>query len=862
MLRIEIPKDGAAELRPAPMRFRVSSLEPMHGQMMDQRRLWPGLKERFIRFSGQLDGFDVGFLIVLTLSCFLYHHPLKFWSGAATIGNWQYGDAEFWWNGALQFAEGIVANNVNLTYRMGYAAIAGLWIALFGTRFAAFHTFLLFELVGVLYLLYISLRPSLGKIAAAAGILLLALNPMTAEWFAISTSDSVGLLLNLVAMIFLVTALTRELSPVRLAACGLFIALASLTRPLMTPFLGVALVLTLCAIHVPWPRRWRGILALLAAFMIPTALWIGVLRSVTGAWNLAGSESSTFYAASDPNIQVWNPGMYAAVKDSAERRFGVPASDNQVDQEFQRLTALNYRKYVKYHIRRFPFHIRAIAGVSIEDAAHVNSLSRRLRYLILGMVGIGLIVPLLRKKRFALAAVAFLVLAAWLYHPLYWAVVLIAMCCAIPLALWNKSASGGAVFVGYWVVGMLALYLIGGTWGAADGSSVALNALGYRLGFQFFFASDLVVLYFIHNICTARVPGALFPHKAGFAVPGSSGKWTSIAVAAICTWLALTALEVAAGSAVVLSRGVERNMKAPQAFPELASALAIFKGTVADPRVLDGVRVLTGEKAQSFLTPNVDTPYVLTTAASTDFIWNLEGQQRTKVNVALQTELFPFQFQPRLFVDFPMQLQEQKWARRQGAWLLRRFSDEPLVSNFPWYFSDVAVRAFVPVSQSRYDVSKVQWFQLPKYASQLYHAKQLDIQGAKLQFVGNSGILRYPRRFAITLDTAIAASSPSISMDVAKASGRRDLTFGWQFELAPGEQPRQLAMELQGFHAGRKVSDEVRESPADSALPPQAIRLNLNQPAADRVLIQFGALRPGETIWIYELNVIADEWDW
>jgi Dolichyl-phosphate-mannose-protein mannosyltransferase len=835
----------------------------MPGQMTEVRRLWPELKQRIIRFSHQLDGFDAGFLIVLVLTCFLYNHDLKFWAGTATIGNWQYGDAEFWWNGGIQFADGIVADNPNLTYRMGYATVAGLWIALFGTRFAAFHTFLLFQLTAVLYLLYLSLRPSLGKLTAAAGILLVVLNPITAEWLAISTSDSVGLLLNLAAIICLITALSGRLSLARLAGCGFFIALASLTRPLMTPFLGAAVVLILCTIHVPWRRRLRGIFALLAAFLIPTALWVGALRSVTGAWNLAGSQASAFYAASDPSIQVWNPAMYAPVTNSAERRFGASPTQNQIDQEFQRLTVLNYRKYVKYHIRRFLPHLRAIAGFSIEDAGHVNSLSRRLRYLILVVVGIGLIVPLLREKQVVLAAVTALVFAAWLYHPLYSAVVLIALFSVLPLTLWNKSGFGGAVFFGYWLVGMLALYLVGGTWGAPDGSSVAWNALGYRLGSQFFFASDLIVLYFVHNI--VRFQRAGVSDKAPVSLPHSFSKWRSVTVAAIGIWLALTTLELSGGTLVVLYRGLQRNLRTPQAFPELAGVLPILKTPVPDPRRSERFLALVGNQANYVLTPNVDSPYVLTTAGSTDFMWNLDGQQRTKVNFALQTEVFPFQFQPRFFVDFPMQLKEEEWTRRQGAWLLRRFADEPQVSNFPWYFSDVEVRAFIPVSQntSEFDVARVQWFQLPKYASQLYHAKQLDVRGAKLEFVGTSGTLRYPRRFALRVDPATGAASPSISIDVSKASGRRNLNFGWQFEAAPGDSPRQLAVELQGFDAGRKVSDEVRGTAADSALPPlQTVSLDLNQPVLDRVLIQFAGPRPGEAIWIYELNVIADEWDW
>jgi hypothetical protein len=59
------------------------------------------------------------------------------------------------------------------------------------------------------------------------------------------------------------------------------------------------------------------------------------------------------------------------------------------------------------------------------------------------------------------------------------------------------------------------------------------------------------------------------------------------------------------------------------------------------------------------------------------------------------------------------------------------------------------------------------------------------------------------------------------------------------------------------------VEDDTRETLAASTLPPlQTVALNLDQPVADHVQLQFGGLRPGETVWIYELNVAADDWDW
>jgi hypothetical protein len=626
------------------------------------------------------------------------------------------------------------------------------------------------------------------------------------------------------------------------------------------------LLLTAAMVQAPWRRRLQGILALAVAFLVPTVLWMGVLRAKTGNWGLAGSEASTFYAASDPHIQVWDPKMYVPVAASAARRLGVATpTNNQLESEFQRLTLLNYRTFVRYHLRRFLPHLYVIAGISIHDASHVNPTSRRLRFFILAVLGIGLLRPLVRDRRFAAAALVLILLAAWLYRPAYPAVVLIALAGAVPLAIWNKSGWGAAVFVSYWAVGMLALYLVGGTWGAQDGSRVALNALGYRLGCQFFFAADLVVLYFLRNLCDfslrrrpMQVEGAPISSANG------SARWAAFVAIAIVSWLAMTALALGAGAAVVLHRGIERANATARSYPSLAPVLESFRARLGSRSSSDHLRLLAGGKVIAALTPNVDSPYVLTSAASTDFIWNLEGQMRTKVNVAVQSEVSPFQFQPRLFVDFPLTIDERDWTRKQGAWLLRRFADEPLLSALPWYVSDPAIRAFVPLNAARteFDLSSIQWFRLPKYASQLYHAKELEVEDGKIEFSGASGAERYPRRFAVRPGTD-AAGSPAISIDFRKAAGHRDLSFAWQLELVTAGQARRLKMDVETFDGTRKVSDQVRETVATSMLSDlQKVDLDLNQPVSDHVRIEFRGLRPGAAIWLYELNVIADDWDW
>src|SRR2546426_1989990 len=102
------------------------------------RNLW-----RILNPTIAVDPCDFAFFILLTFCTIAYHRDIGYWSGQATVGAWQYGDADFWWNGAIHFGEGIIRDNPNLTYRMGYAVVGGLWVVLFGTHFLSFHTFLL-----------------------------------------------------------------------------------------------------------------------------------------------------------------------------------------------------------------------------------------------------------------------------------------------------------------------------------------------------------------------------------------------------------------------------------------------------------------------------------------------------------------------------------------------------------------------------------------------------------------------------------------------------------------------------------------------------------------------------------------------
>src|SRR4051812_20911618 len=89
-----------------------------------------------------LNTLEFFFLCLIFCGGLLYHWDPKFW-GPAYIGNSQYGDAEFWWNGAIHFSIGIFADNPGRGYRPGYFIFTGISLAALGDGFFLYHKFFL-----------------------------------------------------------------------------------------------------------------------------------------------------------------------------------------------------------------------------------------------------------------------------------------------------------------------------------------------------------------------------------------------------------------------------------------------------------------------------------------------------------------------------------------------------------------------------------------------------------------------------------------------------------------------------------------------------------------------------------------------
>lgn len=244
----------------------------------------------------------------LLVVCVLYICGLIFlwnapgWAADCYIGRDQIGDCDFWWQGALEMSQGNFWDNANITFRMGYAIFSGLLVALFGPNYLMFHKLLIAVFLAIASAFYVVGVVRVGRSIAFALAATLIFSPFVAEHLAMSTSDGLGLIFNLVALATLWRALSGRTRYGALAAAGIFIALASLTRPLMIIFAAPAALL----IFVFTQGYFRARVVQIVVFVLGVAVvmlpWVTVFYIKTGNLGLAGHDAGVFYAASDPKI--------------------------------------------------------------------------------------------------------------------------------------------------------------------------------------------------------------------------------------------------------------------------------------------------------------------------------------------------------------------------------------------------------------------------------------------------------------------------------------------------------------------------------------------------------------------------------
>jgi len=791
------------------------------------------------------------FLGLVIFAGFIYHWNPLYW-GPAYIGNNQYGDAEFWWNGAIHFAQGIFSNNPARGFRPGYGVLSGLSLAVLGTQFLVFHKYFLCLFLGGVAFFYLHLRDVIGKAWAGFGLILLVFNPYTAEWIATTTTDGTGLLLHILALTYLMIGIRKE--PICLkyfSGFAFFFSLGTLTRPLLTPFLGAVLLGLLFWGKPSVKKRWLIFMTIATVFFIPSMGWMTIQRMTVGEWSISSNDAGAFYAASSPSIQVWNNEMYRQVEDSAKSRLHLNQVDNsQLNQEFWALTIENYKKYWRYHLKRIPHHFWTLAQFTPQKATHSEW---NIRPIILRIVVVILLLQFAYYRNWKGVVSGFAL--CWIHKrtgnaP---ALLLIASLCFTPFLFFRTRQGKQLVqlfLAAYWVTGAIALALVGGTWGSPSGGApIDLNALGYRLGSQFLFVGDLLILLsffnLYHYLSQYNQPTVDFVKLLNQRVQSWFGTWSfwilpnqrvHLLVSCVLTFILLMCLGIqTVGIGVVGARYLSRQLQHDVPYPLFA--LESFK------------QIYT---TKGYIT-SADEVYTGTTS---DFIWNFRGQDRSQILYYSQSKIAPFEMHPfRRIIEFPFQLDENQWRYRQGIFILRQMKDLPPVSNLAYYVNETMVRGFVPLSLDKksFDLDQVQWFPLAQYASRLAMSGDLQFDPSLLQWNGDSGSFPYKRRFL--LKPSPLTHEAKLSLKLTHSSGKRILKWGWMVESAlPKATQVQLELWVHQKNKKNATSPKVSQARMGQIVSEE---LKLDNSDIERVDLRFVHVPP-EGIRIYEFNLVVD----
>ena len=794
---------------------------------------------RRVLFSSWVDLFTVSrleflllCLLVLVGAIYLWN-PLKW--GPAYIGLNQYGDAEFWWNGAVHLSKGIFDNNPGKGFRPGYFILTGQSLAILGTDFSLFHKYFLVLFFSALSFFYIALRQSLGKLGAGIGIALVVLNPFTAEWVSTTTTDATGFILNVLALSCLMIGIKGPLFRKRwFGAFGLLFSLGTLTRPLVTPYIGVVLFYVAFFLSAPFRVRIKILGTVVLTFLLPALLWMCVQKITINEWSISTNDASAFYGASDPSIQVWNGEMYKKIENLASVRNHIHSPTvPQINQEFWLQTVENYKKYWRYHLHRVIPHLKVLAKFGPELSSHPHPNLRRVVLLIFCT---GIFLASCLNRNFLVASIALLAGIGIRYLGVLPLLLFFGLIISLLNLFDKKSTKNGDAFLlaSYWLIGSLALFLVGGTWGDPFGpASVSLNALGYRLGMQFFFVGDLLILFCLQRLFNSCGDmGALLPVSKWIISDRGVSKILAFVLAGVLTVSSLIQL---GGTLIVAQQNYARRVAIRVPYPSLDDLK--FK--------LSSLGLLARSDH-------------LETGATSDFLWTLKGQDRSQILYYTESYAFPFEMHPnRKIIEVSKGTLEDAWKFRQGAYVFKDFKDIPAKSNLPYYLSAPILRAFFPLAKDRktFNLDEAEWFPVAKYASLLSASRELRNDASSLIWESDSGSAPYKRRF--TLKPINGNNEVKLSVALGNAVGKRRITFEWAPDLSnvfllkgEGETPR-VRIFLNYLHK-RTVS---YEESFRAGLKMETI--NLDDPALKSVGFTFLHV-PIEGIKVYEFNLVAD----
>jgi hypothetical protein len=177
----------------------------------------------------------------------------------------------------------------------------------------------------------------------------------------------------------------------------------------------------------------------------------------------------------------------------------------------------------------------------------------------------------------------------------------------------------------------------------------------------------------------------------------------------------------------------------------------------------------------------------------------------------------------------------------------------------PYYLSAPSVRAFVPLSPdgNGYALDEMVWFPLTRYASQLEAAGSLTCTAGTLTWAADSGPIPFQRRVRLSPSAGTKAEQQGkLLLKLDRAIGRRTLRFAYQTDASAAVS--ELPVEVWALRSGSPGRERLVLHPEESAKGLTAVELDCSDPDITALEVAFHQLPP-DGVWIYELNLTADD---
>lgn len=610
----------------------------------------------------------------------IFFNPQK-WSHAY-IGLNQFGDAEFWWNGAIHLSQGIIENNPGKGFRPGYFLISAPFLEIFNFNFNNYYVLLLNVFLLSVTFLYTSAKPYFGSITTAFICFTIAFSPYNVEWIATSTTDGTGLILNIFAFSFLLRFL-KEYKVFNLILFSFFFFLNHFTRPLLAPFLGLFFLYFIFNRQLPlsYYRKICLILLMFLCFLIPTQIWKTIQFHFVGESSLSQNDASAFYAASDPSVQDWTPGMFKKIEESARKRLSInplhPISTIELNKEFWNQTIQNYKVHWHYHLLRSKYHLKALLRDDLDQLSIRKKLPIR-KLLLLSLI-IFLIFCNFTKKNFIVNSAAICIILFFPKH--FWTLSLYFLISSIRLKE-SKIKSPYWTILLFWLAGAFSLWLVGGT--SSSGSphinATSLSNLGYRLYSQFYFITSFIFyLPWIEKLNKAKI-SINFTYKLKEYLSRTSSLIVFTKYSILLQPLLIISLLITYfyGSYKIIRLSLFRKSQEIISFP-------------------DNLSTLRELKIQNLFLNENDTPIL--TGMFSQFYWNLNKRTRNLVLFYKQSYLSPVEMHPYSNnLELSSINQSNTFKHTQGLILYRNIKSNPIsdYSNIPNANNYPHIIGFIP----------------------------------------------------------------------------------------------------------------------------------------------------------------------